>query len=1002
VIKRVHRRQTNRNAMNAAAAADTALPPLVGRRTELQWLEDTLARTADGQGSAVFLAGEIGIGKTRLAHEALVLAQARGFLALKGRAFPLEGGLAYAPILDALGAFLRGLEPIRRTRLAEGLLDLGRLFADLHLSEPESLGDPALEKTRLFDAVARLLERLARESPVVLFLDDLHWADTASIELLHYLARRVEGQRMLLLGTYREAEVDAARGLGTLVGSLRRGGIAQERVVLRLAPDAVADLVRGILDGEVAPELVAAVDARSGGVPLFIAALIQASRDSEQITQIGRIWTLVTPTATDLPASIRDTIAERLERLQPLERQVLDLIAVSGQAMPFRMLQAMTGLSGEPLLATLQRLRIAGLVEEDPGGQDVTYGLSHPLIQEVAYGELSVMARRRAHAAFVATLEQQRPDDLEHLAYHYQAAGPEVEQDRALAILLAAGERASAAYANDQAARHFGAALTLVHEGRRMDLLPRLLERLGEAWDRVGEGGAATAVWTEALDHYQQAGDVLAEARLRRLVAMAEWDRGHFDAAQMHLDRGLETLAGREPSAETADLLHARTIILGRLGHYDQFAETARELVSVAERLGSAKVMAEAHLAQASALMGSLDLLAGQEEARCALAAAERAGESFLAQRAHDQLHLIAYTLGEPVTMCHHCEASLALAQRLGAASLELFPRIRLAMADLLLGNWEEAVRASGEAVAMARRLGARRGLAGALSVQALIQVHRGDLKEAGNSISEAYEVFGGDATIDRNIFDYVAAVELMLALEQGKQDAIVTAADRVRRMGAAGGVQLLVPALLAEAEVATGKPDQAMSLAEGLVAQVPSGNVYVAALAGRVEGLARRSLGQRSAAIACLERASAAFTAAEMPFETARVRLEWARLAVITEPTEGAAAAQESLAAFERLGARRYAAQTRRLLNELGVRPLRPPRPASPACPLSPRELEIVGLVAEDLTNAAIAERLFLSRRTVTTHLDRIYARLDIHSRAALVRYAFEAGLLPLADRSR
>jgi len=986
--------------IHAADTTDSApTTPLVGRGTELQWLEDVLVRTADGHGGAVFLAGETGIGKTRLAHEALGLARARGFLGLEGRAYPLEGGLAYALILDALGPVLRGLEPIRRARLAEGLLDLGRLFADLHLSEPEALGDPALEKTRLFDAVARLLERLARESPVVLFLDDLHWADTASIELLHYLARRSAGQRLLLLGTYREAEVDAARGLRTLISSLRRSGLAEERAVLRLTPAEVADLVRGILGGEVAPELLAAVDARSGGVPLFIAALIQASRDSEQITQMGRVWTLASPTVTDLPASIRDTIAERLERLEPLERQVLDLIAVRGEAMAFSMLQAMTMVSEQELLTPLQRLWVAGLVEEEPGGQDVAYSLTHPLIGEVAYGELSVMARRRAHASFVGALEQLRPDDLEHLAYHYQAAGPEVDQDRALAILLAAGERASAAYANDQAARHFGAALTLVREGRRMDLLPWLLERLGEAWDRVGEGGVATAVWTEALDHYQQARDVLAEARLRRLVAMAEWDRGNFDAAQAHLNCGLETLAGREPSAETADLLHARTIILGRLGHYDQFAETAQVLVSVAERLGSAKVMAEAHLARASALMGSLDLLAAREEARCALAAAERASESFLAQRAHDQLHLIAYTLGEPVTMRHHCEASLALAQRLGAATLELFPRIRLAVADLLLGNWEEAVWASAEIVAMARRLGARRGLAGALSVQALIQVHRGNLKEAGTAISEAYGVFGGDATVDRNIFDYVAAVQLMLALEQGKQDAIMTAADRVRRMGAGGGVQFLVPALLAEAEVATGSPEQAISRAEELVVKAPRGNVYTAALASRVEGLARRSLGQWLAAMACLERASAHFTAAEMPFETARAQLERAVLAAVTDPAGGAAAAQETLAVFERLGARRYIGQTRRLLNQLGVRPPRPRRPPSLAAPLSPRELEIVRLVAEDLTNAEIAERLFISRRTVTTHLDRIYARLDIHSRAALVRYAFEAGVLPVTD---
>ena len=180
-----------------------AQSPLVGRSAEMDQLAAGLERVAHGQGCVMFLVGEAGIGKTRLAHEALALAREQGFLVLEGSAYTLEGHLAYAPILAIFGPFLRRLDSPRQAQLVSGLSDLGRLFNDLRLPAPLPLGNPALEKTRLFEAVARLLERLARETPVLLFLDDLHWADPASIELLHYLARGIADQSVLVLGTYR-------------------------------------------------------------------------------------------------------------------------------------------------------------------------------------------------------------------------------------------------------------------------------------------------------------------------------------------------------------------------------------------------------------------------------------------------------------------------------------------------------------------------------------------------------------------------------------------------------------------------------------------------------------------------------------------------------------------------------------------------------------------------------------------------------------------------------
>ncbi len=562
-------------------------PPLVGRSAEMDRLAAQLSRAARGQGCAMFLVGDAGIGKTRLAHEALVLARERGFLVLEGSAYALEGRLAYAPILAAFGPFLRRLDSPRQAQLVSGLPDLGRLFTDLRLPAPLSLGDPALEKTRLFEAVARLLERLTRETPVFLFLDDLHWADPASIELLHYLTRGIADQAAFVLGTYRAEEIDTARGLRSLVTSLRRAGQASEEALARLEPEAVAELAAGMLGSNAPGELLTLLGARAGGTPLFVEALIRTLVDADQLHKRGESWTLGANLVPALPPDIRDLILGRLQHLDATERRVLDLIAVSGGTVPHVVLREAGEWSDEVLLQAVQRLCTTGLVVENVDGAEVTYILTHPLIQEVAYAELPEMARRSAHAAIAFALERARPDDLDRLARHYHAAGSLADANRTLEVLLAAGERAYGLYANDQAARHFGAALALMREGRRTELLPSVLEKLGEAWERVGETAAAIAVWSEARTLHERARNTSLIVRLHRRLALAEWDRGHFDIAQAHLEAGLQALAGSEPSAELADLLHVQVILLGRRGDYKGLSTAAQDLATLAEQLGS-------------------------------------------------------------------------------------------------------------------------------------------------------------------------------------------------------------------------------------------------------------------------------------------------------------------------------------------------------------------------------------------------------------------------------
>ncbi|MGH7911867.1 MAG: ATP-binding protein, partial [Candidatus Dormibacteraceae bacterium] len=865
--------------VRAGAPGERVLPlPLVGRLAEKERLRAALAAAGEGRGSTVFLSGEPGIGKTRLARELIEIARGQGFAVLEGPAYPLEGSLAYAPVLAAFAPVLRRLDPARRFRLVSGLTDLGRLFTDLQLPPPQALGEPALEKTRLFAAVAGLLERLTQQSPVLLFFDDLQWADPASVELVHYLARGVVQQAALVLGTFRGSEIDRARGLGALRTSLRRAGVSDEIVVGRLSPEAVASLAGGLLGAPPPENLLRMLEIRAAGTPLFVEALLESLLESGRLREVQGVWTWDGDSMTQVPAGVRDLVGERLERLTPLERHVLDLLAVGGDAVGQDVVLLAAGRGEEEVLAALRGVCSAGLAVEGRSGTSAeSYTIAHPLIQEVAYVHLPDATRRRLHTAWAGALERVHADDVDRLARHYRAAGAEGDQERALEVLIEAGERATAVYANDQAARYFAAALAVVRQGLHSELLPELLEKLGDAWLGVGEAAAAIVVWGEARQEREDAGETAAAARLCCRIALAEWDRGRFDAGQAEIEVGLRMLAGRPPTSELADLLHARIVILVRLGRHDELRTAADDLASVAAELGSAKAAAAAHLAQMAPALANLDFGAARDAGARGLAAAEAAGDLLLQQRSHDRLALIAYALGEHQVARTHSERSLELARRMGTPTLEGFPRNRLVAVDLMAGNWREAFRGGVEMVAMARRLESARGTAGGLGFLALVQVHLGDLDQAAASIAEAHESFGAGSADDRNIFNVVATAEMMLALERGDAGQALTAGRAFEDARTSGGMPLAAQALIGEALVMVGEPDRALRMAETLAGAAPAGNAYAPALGARVQGLALRALGRGPESLAALERAAQGFASAAVPLEAARARLEWA-----------------------------------------------------------------------------------------------------------------------------
>lgn len=552
-------------------------------------------------------------------------------------------------------------------------------------------------------------------------------------------------------------------------------------------------------------------------------------------------------------------------------------------------------------------------------------------------------------------------------------------------------------HADAEAADLFAAALTLARADRPA-MVAELLVRLGHARSRAGQFEAAVAAWSEAVAGRERSGERPAAARLRGLLALAEWDRGRFDAAEAQLAAAFRAIEGTDADVELADLHHIRLRLLVRQGDVARLEEGAVALLALAERGGTRPAVAAAHLARAEVAFLRGRFVAAREHGLQALAVAERAGLSVLAAQAHRHLAMTAANVGDHRLAREHAQADLALARQTGSPTLELGGRFFILAIDLVTDAWEEVLQSSEELLVLGHRVGYARGVATGLAGRAFVVAHRGRPEEAARCVAEAREVYGAAAAADRHIFTVIELAEATAALAAGDP-------QRAReRAAAAVATPTVLPclglAVLGEAQVAAGDLAGALDTARRLGGLGP-GAPWPAACGSWVEGLARAALGERSAALACLRRAADRLDGLGLPFQAARAWLGWAEAAAVVRDdddhdpagrADAAEAARRSLAVFDRLGARPSADRARRLLRALGERPAAPPRAV--ASELSERELQVVRLVAAGLSNAEVAGRLFISPRTVTTHLQHVYGRLGLPSRTALTRWVLERGL--------
>jgi DNA-binding CsgD family transcriptional regulator len=965
-------------------------PVLVGRDDLLALAERRVGEVAGGKGQLLLLAGEAGIGKTRLLGSIERMAAARGFRTVRAGTYPSDLQVAAAILIDLSRALIR--EP-----------DLAAHGRDLaaRLDEPGSRElDPGRRRRLLVLDVAETLERLAAaDGPIVLSLEDLHWSDDITLEVLEALARRVAELPVLVLATYRSDELFPRAPMREWRARLLGARRAEEVRLRRLSVEETATMAAALGSSAFPPphDVAEAVHARTDGIPLHVEELLALLGGG---VPAGPEAVL----RADVPDTVEDAIQARLRQRSAPARRIAEVGAVIGRSFDLEMLSAVSGDPLEDLSAPLAELADHFILL--PGPVPGRYGFRHALIGDAIYAGVPEPDRRRLHGR-TADAAAVRGDLATgaFLALHYERAG---RRDEAFRVALEAADAATVLSSHSEARELYACALRTAPPDVEPALRARILEAYGTSLAATDDNEEAATAFESARNAWLAAGDRLAAAAVigplvavrhllgdpldrradRLRMALAEVD----SAADLHggpADRAADTVRARLLAA-----LAAAHMLDRRLDEGIDYATAARERALNADDDRTER--------NAATTLGACFVFAGRMEEgwrllEAAVGRSLEAGDEAGVARAYRMLGSCASVLVEYERGETWLRQGIEYAERVERWNDRHYMAAHLAHVLWATGRWAEADAIARRALADGRC--AITTLLTALHVLGFLAVGRGQYTDAAVHLQEAYALASGMRELQRIAPALWGLAELALASGDAA-GAVRHAREGVAASEAVSDAAYAFPFAVTgvRALLELGDPGEARRWFDRCAVLVRGRAIpgtlpaldHAEGLLALAEGGTRQARTHLASAVAGWEERGRAWDGAWALLDLARAQLR------SNQRTDAAATASRALERARQLPDPRLAEAATALVRSvrLGAEP-------EPWAPLTSREFEIARLVAAGRTNAEIGTELGIARKTVSAHIEHIFARLGVNRRAEIAAWTASRPVLQGSDQA-
>ncbi len=783
-----------------AAPALVERTPFVGRESERAELRRLLDQAAKGQGALAMIGGEPGVGKTRMAEELMAEARQRGMTALIGHCYEMEGAPPYIPYVEILEAAARLFPPeALRDVLGESAPEVAKLMPELRRLFPDIPAPPKLppeqERRYLFNGMRDFLTRVGLTQPLLLLLDDLQWADDATLLLVQHIAQQLQEMPVLIVGTYRDVEMDVAGPLARTLEELLRQRLAHRITLRRLPQDGVSAMLRALSGQEAPRPLVGAVYSETEGNPFFVEEVFQhLAEEGKLFDAKGRWRSDLRIDELDVPEGVRLVIERRLERVSENCRRVLTSAAVIGRAFSFELLEALgdasTGsaqaVDPDALLDAVDEAERANLIASAADDAEARFTFAHELIRQTLLSGVSLPHRQRLHLRVAEAMERLYARALEEraadLAHHLSRAGTAADPQKTAQYLTLAGDRAQAMAAFEDALRLYESALSLQPADGKRGRADLLFKR-GLALRSLGDWGSVLGYWREAVNIYETLGEAEALGRICVEMSMQlNWSSRFLEAAQT-AQRGVAAL-GDKVNADRCHLLVALGLALSLVGQYQAARLLIEQALAMAQQLGDERLLGRALAAK----FGHENLYQERQEG---LTIASRAAQLL---RASGDLWFLADMLGfvELGLIClGRMEESVRVGEELEALAKKLSNYAALinslrsrAFRDLLLApdfdRLKEFVRQDFE---LTQGMGPLQ-LSGSYVVAGLLQFGRGRWDKAVDNLQEAARV---DADVPRSIGSSWAMLFMVRAYARDKEGALALLRENRDRLPRSG-----------------------------------------------------------------------------------------------------------------------------------------------------------------------------------------------------------------------